>query len=69
MIKKLLLINCLLVVVLITTSKKSQAQDNVKKEVKTSIIINDGDTTVNGKKFKNLSEEEKTELRKEFTPV
>ena len=69
MIKKLLLINCLLVVVLITTSKKSQAQDNVKKEVKTSIIINDGDTTVNDKKFKNLNEDEKAELRKEFIKV
>ena len=66
MIKKLLLLNCFLVVVFITTSKKAHAQNNEKKEVKTSITINGGDTTVNGKKFKNLSEDEKAELRKEF---
>lgn len=69
MIKKLLLLNCLLAVVIITTSKKVKAQEKEQKEVKIAIIINDGDTTVNGKKFKNLSEEEKTELRKEFTQV
>lgn len=69
MIKKLLLLNCLFVVIVITTYKKAQAQSIEKKEVKTSIIINGGDTTINGKKFKNLSEEEKTELRKEFTQV
>lgn len=69
MIKKLLLLNCLLAVVIITTSKKAKAQDKEKKEVKIAITINDGDTTVNGKKFKNLTEEEKTELRKEFTQV
>ena len=67
--KKLLLLNFLFVVIVITTYKKAQAQDNEKKEVKTSIIINDNDTTVNGKKFKNLSEDEKTELRKEFIKV
>ena len=44
-------------VVVITTYKKAQGQTKEKKEVKTSIIINDGDTTVNGKKFKNLSED------------
>lgn len=69
MIKKLLLLNCLLAVVIITTSKKVKAQEKEQKEVKIAIIINDGDTTVNGKKFKNLSEEEKTELRKEFNQV
>ena len=69
MIKKLLLLNCLFVVVVITTYKKAQAQTIENKEMKTSIIINGGDTTINGKNFKNLSEEEKTELRKEFTQV
>ena len=54
MIKKLLLLNCFLVVVFITTYKKAHAQNNEKKEVKTFITINGGDTTVNGKKFKKL---------------
>jgi len=60
--KKLLLSNFLFVVIVITTYKKAQAQTIEKKEVKPSIIVNGGDTTINGKKFKHVSEEEKNRI-------
>ncbi len=42
------------------------AQAQQKDGLKRSVIINNGDTTVNGKKFSELSNDERAKLREEF---
>lgn len=59
----------LLVVLVVVSVKKSSAQKKELKQEKLEITINNGDTTVNGKNFKNITEEEKVELRKKFEPM
>ncbi|MBU2045931.1 MAG: T9SS type A sorting domain-containing protein [Bacteroidetes bacterium] len=67
--KKVLIWNMLLVVLVVVSVKKSSAQKKELKQEKLEITINNGDTTVNGKNFKNITEEEKVELRKKFEPM
>jgi hypothetical protein len=67
--KKVLIWNILLVVLVVVSVKKSSAQKKELKEEKLEITINNGDTTVNGKNFKNITEEEKVALRKKFEPM
>ena len=63
--KTTLFLNGLLVIGLLSYNT-TQAQNKEIKEVKTSIMIMNGDTIVNGKKFSQLPESEKVELRKSF---
>jgi len=63
--KTTLFLNGLLVIGLLSYNS-TQAQNKEIKEVKTSIMIMNGDTIVNGKKFSQLPESEKVELRKSF---
>ncbi|MDA9555649.1 T9SS type A sorting domain-containing protein [Pelobium sp.] len=51
------------------TIQATFAQSTKEKEVRTSIIINNTDTIVNGKNFKDISESERVELRKNFTDL
>ncbi len=67
--KKALIFNILLVILVVVTVNKSIAQQKERKEEKLEITINNGDTTVNGKNFKNITEEEKVALRKSFKPM
>lgn len=64
--KKYLLISAalLLSVVVIVSGSKGQTSDKNKKAKKKSITItiNDSDTIINGKNFRNLSKEEKAEF-------
>jgi hypothetical protein len=62
--KKRILFGYCLLGTLIGTLQTAQAQNT--EEIRTSIIINNGDTVVNGKKFKEIPENEKIELRKKF---
>lgn len=48
------------------TCQKVSAQEIMEKRENISITINNGDTTVNGKKFKDISEKERVGLRKNF---
>lgn len=52
--------------VVIVSSSASPAIAQEKNGVKRSIIINSGDTLVNGKKFSDLNRNEQAKLRKEF---
>ncbi|MEJ7779106.1 MAG: T9SS type A sorting domain-containing protein [Daejeonella sp.] len=52
--------------VLAGASSGSTANAQDIKGTKRSIIINNGDTVVNGKKFSELTKDEQTKLRKEF---
>src|SRR5690606_11730788 len=54
----------LLVLVMISSGSHVTAQ--IKDGLKRSIIINNGDTLVNGKKFSDLNRNEQARLRKEF---
>jgi hypothetical protein len=64
--KKVLIWNLLLVLLVVISAKKSSAQQKKIREEKIEITINNGDTTVNGKNFKDITEEEKVALRKKF---
>ncbi|SKB75559.1 T9SS type A sorting domain-containing protein [Daejeonella lutea] len=55
---------CLFAVAAVAPDYASYAQDS--KGLTRSIIINNGDTTVNGKKFSELDKSEKAKLREEF---
>ena len=63
--KKTLFLNGLILVGLLNYNT-AEAQNKEIKEVRTSIMIMNGDTIVNGKKFSQLPESEKVELRKSF---
>nr|MBC7614423.1 T9SS type A sorting domain-containing protein [Pseudopedobacter sp.] len=67
--KKVLIWNMLLVVLVVVSVNKSSAQKKELKQEKLEITINNGDTTVNGKNFKNITEDEKIALRKKFEPI
>lgn len=58
----------LLVLVVISAGKGVNAQDKKsdKKEIRRSVIIIDGDTTVNGKALSEMSKSEKERVRKEL---
>ncbi|MES3017580.1 MAG: T9SS type A sorting domain-containing protein [Bacteroidota bacterium] len=61
LLKRLL---CLFAIAAVAPGYSSYAQD--VKGLTRSIIINNGDTTVNGKKFSELDKEQRTKLREEF---
>lgn len=63
--KKTFFLNGLMLVGLLNYNT-AEAQNKEIKEVRTSIMIMNGDTIVNGKKFSQLPESEKVELRKSF---
>ena len=67
--KKVLIWNMLLVILVVMSFKNSSAQQKEQREEKLEITIINGDTTVNGKNFKIITEEEKVELRKKFEPM
>ena len=54
-----------LVLISIVSSKPAKAQ-NDKKNVERTIIIRDGDTVINSKKFSDLSKSEQEKIRKEL---
>lgn len=55
---------CLLAVAAVAPDYAAYSQD--KSGLTRSIIINNGDTTVNGKKFSELNKDERAKLREEF---
>jgi hypothetical protein len=55
---------CLFVIAAVAPDYAAYSQE--KRGLKRSIIINNGDTTVNGKKFSDLSNDERARLREEF---
>ncbi len=67
--KKTLLFCCLFIFLVVCHHKQSLAQQNERKKEQLSITINNGDTTVNGKNFKDISEEERVEWRKKFDGI
>lgn len=52
--------------VLIIVSSSSSVKSQEKKRISQSIIINNGDTIINGRKFSEASTDERIRLRKEF---
>ena len=52
--------------VLIIISHSSSVKAQNEKEIKQTIIINNGDTIINGKKLSEANKEERRRLRKEF---
>lgn len=52
--------------VLIIVSSSSSVKSQEKKRISQSIIINNGDTIINGRKLSEASTEERIRLRKEF---
>jgi hypothetical protein len=57
--QKVLFWNLLLVLLVVISVKNSSAQQKELKEEKLEIILINGDTTVNGKNFKDITKEEK----------
>ena len=55
---------CLFAIAAVAPDYAAYSQD--KKGLTRSVIINNGDTTVNGKKFSELNKEERAKLREEF---
>jgi len=55
---------CLFAMAVVATEYSAFGQDH--KGITRSIIINNGDTTVNGKKFRELNKDEQAKLREEF---
>ncbi|MGB4399077.1 MAG: hypothetical protein WBJ10_06885 [Daejeonella sp.] len=55
---------CLFAIAAVAPDYAAYGQE--KKAISRSIIINNGDTTVNGKKFSDLNKDERAKLREEF---
>jgi len=53
-------------ITLIVVSSSASAEAQVEKKLSQSIIIKNGDTTINGKKLSELDKEERKRLRQEF---
>jgi len=62
--KTLKILLCLLAIAAVAPDYQAIGQD--KKGLTRSIIINNGDTTVNGKKFSELDKNQRAKLREEF---
>lgn len=67
--KKIFLPSSLLAISLFGCFQTTIAQEKEVKEMKLTIAINNGDTVVNGKSFKNISEKERVALRKNFDNI
>ena len=67
--KKIILTSGFFTFVLFGCFQFAKAQQKEIKEVNLTISIMNGDTIVNGKNFKNISEKERVELRKNFDHI
>lgn len=62
--KQLKCLLCLFAIAVVAPDYAAHGQE--KSGLKRSVMINNGDTTVNGKKFNELSNDERAKLREEF---